>query len=579
MIYLTAIPDDYYFTWQLEIQLYNFNSLGVDPNIIHVLIAYDAKRGLGHYFTELLEKLKDRANFFVYPDDRKQKLYPSSIRPNLIVQHIKAYPKLEKEVIFYYDTDVIFRELPHFEQMLEDSDWHVSDTRNYLDSNYVKKNGSEELFNTMCNYVGINPEIVIANDINCGGAQYLIKNAALQFWEKVEKDCEALFDIMESHNCALADTVACEGNLKSEYIEIQAWCADMWAVLWNAWLFGKTVKINPELDFCWPSNHIQEWYNKKILHYSGNVPKEYNHLFRKGKYVKYSPYYDQDLKKIRIDSCSYPLAELINTYRVKLDKERIELNDMTFLVPIRIDSESRLENIYYTVWYLDKYFKTNIIIAESDSEIKIDHSLLPSTCSYNFLYNDNPSFHRTKINNWLISNAKTPFIALYDADTIIPVKQIVEAIELLRNNTCQMAFPYDGSFTSVDSLFKEIFGKILDDTLFTLNVDKFPVAAKRSYGGVVFINKKEYVNAGMDNEHFTHWGPDDIERSKRMKNLEHIVKRINGPLFHLPHSRLENSFYKDISQRIEFMEEYFKICNMKDVALKAYIQTWPWFNK
>jgi len=29
MLYITAIPDDYYFTWQLEVQLLNFHSLAV----------------------------------------------------------------------------------------------------------------------------------------------------------------------------------------------------------------------------------------------------------------------------------------------------------------------------------------------------------------------------------------------------------------------------------------------------------------------------------------------------------------------------------------------------------------------
>jgi hypothetical protein len=28
MIFLSAQPDDFYFTWQLELQIHNFNSLG-----------------------------------------------------------------------------------------------------------------------------------------------------------------------------------------------------------------------------------------------------------------------------------------------------------------------------------------------------------------------------------------------------------------------------------------------------------------------------------------------------------------------------------------------------------------------
>jgi hypothetical protein len=46
MIYLSAQPDDYYFLWQLKLQLFNFNRLGIRPNNIHVLIGYNKERGV-----------------------------------------------------------------------------------------------------------------------------------------------------------------------------------------------------------------------------------------------------------------------------------------------------------------------------------------------------------------------------------------------------------------------------------------------------------------------------------------------------------------------------------------------------
>ncbi|MDE1193011.1 MAG: galactosyltransferase-related protein [Arachidicoccus sp.] len=295
--------------------------------------------------------------------------------------------------------------------------------------------------------------------------------------------------------------------------------------------------------------------------------------------MKYSPYHDTQLQEIRKDSCSFPLVQLIESYKKNFDKKRIELTDITFLIPVRIDSESRLQNIYYLTNYLDKYFTTNTLIIEDDKEQKVDILLLPINCTYNFLYDSNPLFEHTKINNLLIKKATTKFIIIQDTDVIVPVQQILQAVNVLRENKYDMVYPYDGSFTSVDSLSKEMFGKILDSDLFLLNENKFLTGVKRSYGGSVLIHREKYINAGMENEFFASWGPEDIERQKRMKNLGYKVKRIEGSLFHLPHDRLDNSFYESSEHRIRYMEEYLKICSMQKTELEKYIQTWPWANK
>jgi hypothetical protein len=94
MIYLNAQPDDYYFTWQIELQLLNFSKLGIRPEDIHILIGYHPKRGLYHHFQELIAHNSNKATFFAYPDNRTYKRYPSTIRPHIIKQHILAHPEL-----------------------------------------------------------------------------------------------------------------------------------------------------------------------------------------------------------------------------------------------------------------------------------------------------------------------------------------------------------------------------------------------------------------------------------------------------------------------------------------------------
>ena len=200
MIYLSAQPDAYYFTWQIELQVFNFKNLGIAPEHIHVLLGYHSEIGLERHFTELMEKLADKASFFAYPDNRVNPKYASSIRPHIIQQHLKAFPYLQDECIFYHDSDIIFRELPNFPEMLASEKWYVSDTRNYLDTNYIKSFGEKELLSKLCDIVGVSPNKIIAQDANCGGAQYLLKSTSLAFWEKLEHDCEALYRYMLAFN-------------------------------------------------------------------------------------------------------------------------------------------------------------------------------------------------------------------------------------------------------------------------------------------------------------------------------------------------------------------------------------------
>lgn len=578
MIYLTAQPDEFYFTWQLELQLFNFYQLGIKPKDIHVLIGYDEKKGLRDYFKELIENNKDKASFYTYPDLREKKNYASSLRPYLIQRHFLKYPWLEGENIFYHDSDIVFRELPDFTSLVNGDTWYVSNTRDYLDSGYLKQFLDEDTFNALCKIVGVSPVKVIENDPNCGGAQYLLKKVPSSFWNKMEKDCEAVYDFLSEFNKTKESAFQEQCGYHEEYNGIQAWCADMWCLFWNALLYKKDIKVSKELDFCWATSDISAWNRMKILHYSGAVEKEDTNHFRKLNYVNFSPVFDIKLKKVIKSSASISLVNIIDQYAENMRDKRINIEDVSFLIPVRIDSESRLENLYIVTHYLKKYFHTSILIGESDITSKIDLSLLPTSCGYYFLEDHNKLLHRTRVNNFLIRQSRTPIIVIYDTDVVLPIDQVIEATNLLRSKEVAMVAPYDGVFVSVDSLFKTMFGKLLDPILLTLNKNKFYTSVERSWGGCAFISKEKYQRAGLENEFISSWGPEDVERPKRLKNLGFKVNRIKGPLFHLPHERKENSGYSDLGLYYQFMEEYLKICNMHKPQLEQYVKSWPWIN-
>ncbi|TAN19992.1 MAG: hypothetical protein EPN37_02585 [Chitinophagaceae bacterium] len=571
MIFLSAQPDTYYFLWQLELQLFNFHQLRVPRENVHVLITFDPQRELRKEFQALIDE-NQYATFFTYPDKRESKNYPSSIRPHIIKQHLIAFPALHQEAIFYHDSDILLSALPDFEGMLPGETWYVSDTRSYIDSRYIKSAAGEKLFYQMCDIVHISPQVVMADDENAGGAQYLLKNISYAFWDKVEKDCESIYKLLSNHNTTEGEKYYIEtGNPVSKYHGIQAWCADMWAVLWNAWLFGYEVKIHTDIDFCWPYDSLNR--KKKILHYSGKVDKENEKLFCKTRYIHYPPYYDH-IEKIDKNTCSSLITGIIRQYLKEKNNRKVNLKDVTFLIPVRIDSEERLENLSMVIRYLDKYFDTHVLIAEADKDSKVSGLSLPDCCHLIFIEDHEPVFHHTCYNNLLTVESATPIIAIYDTDVVFSTSQILEAVTLIRNGKADYVSPYDGAFVSVDRLFKAMFGKLFDAELLQHNVGKFGTGTYRSWGGTAFLNRQFFIDAGMDNEKIDSWGPEDIERMKRMQILGYVVKRIKGPLFHLPHPSSLNSGYHDLSIRIRLMEEYLKISSMRKEELKEYVGTW-----
>jgi len=257
-------------------------------------------------------------------------------------------------------------------------------------------------------------------------------------------------------------------------------------------------------------------------------------------------------------------------------KNKIDFRDVTFLIPVRIDSNSRLQNLNTIISYLDKFLFTKIIILESDSIQRVDSRDIPEICSYHFINDCNNILHRTRLINMLVELAETQFIAIYDTDVVFPIRQLVSSLTLLRTGKCDMVFPYQGEFINVDHLGKLQFMTDLDPEKLTLNKQQYTKIMERSLGGAFIVDKNIYKKAGKENENFTSWGMEDLERVKRMKILGYTINRIRGSLFHLPHARLINSTYPDIETRNNLITEFLIISSMDKAQLQAYIKTWPW---
>lgn len=276
--FICAQPTSLFYAWQIEVLINNFMEMGINPNNIDI-VCWKINNVIPVEWVKLTQKYP--ANFFFYDDTRVEKNYISSIRPNILKQHFKAHPELENDAIFYHDCDIVFTKPINWEQFLQDDKWYGSDTRWYIAHSYILSKG-QDVVDEMCKIVGIDEQIIKDNELNSIGAQYLMKGINADFWDNVEKDCEKLYkDITTLNNQKKAKDPS--------HHELQIWCADMWAVLWNGWKLGKETVCHPDLEFAWGTSTEDDYNRLNILHNAGVVNSS-DGLFYKAEFMNKLPY-------------------------------------------------------------------------------------------------------------------------------------------------------------------------------------------------------------------------------------------------------------------------------------------------
>jgi hypothetical protein len=127
--------------------------------------------------------------------------------------------------------------------------------------------------------IGIDVETIKENQKNSGGGQYLIKNSNCELWDKIYKDSIKLYDQMLNY----------QKRFPINPGQIQFWTAEMWALLWNLWMYGFETKITDEMSFSWATDDIKKYEQHPILHMAGVTDNLKTTKFYKGDYINIDP--------------------------------------------------------------------------------------------------------------------------------------------------------------------------------------------------------------------------------------------------------------------------------------------------
>jgi predicted glycosyltransferase involved in capsule biosynthesis len=248
----------------------------------------------------------------------------------------------------------------------------------------------------------------------------------------------------------------------------------------------------------------------------------------------------------------------------------IDFRDVTFIIPIRFDSEDRKRNFKITINFLEKNFDTNIIVMESDKDSSEDFiKSVSEKLTYVFEKNDDHLFHRTKMLNIMTKMSKTNIVVNYDVDVLFKPEQYLASRNALRHNF-DFAFPYSGKFYDIPPRYFDI---ILNNEFDSINLNTCTLFNVNSLGGAIFFKKDSYSKIGLENEKFISWGHEDWERVVRIEKMGYQIFRVDGILYHLTHHRTHNSSGSNPMYGNN-ANEYEKIVSMNNEQLSDYIKTW-----
>lgn len=254
----------------------------------------------------------------------------------------------------------------------------------------------------------------------------------------------------------------------------------------------------------------------------------------------------------------------------------LDLKDVTFLIPIRLDSINRMENLLMAIDHLTSQFETNIHILEADGYNNgLLRKLLPETINHTFIEDYDPIFHRTHYINRMVKNCPSPFMAVWDSDVLSPPAQIIEAVDWLRRGEADFVRPYDNKFLDTSMIIRELYFRTRNILILQKHQGKMtPLYPPFPVGGGFFANLEKYKESGLENERFYGWGIEDGERVNRWNILGYNYKNTSGVMYHLSHPRGKNSQFHCPQQMDVKNAELYRIISMSKKQLNDEISGW-----
>lgn len=233
--------------------------------------------------------------------------------------------------------------------------------------------------------------------------------------------------------------------------------------------------------------------------------------------------------------------------------------DLTFLIPVKLESSDRVKNLITVLTYLIRNYDARILVREFDKKSKFNELVspqlveifkkIPDNLEFSYEVQDKNYFHKTKILNDLLEMSTTSVVCNYDTDVILPITSVNRAYQMIISGKSDAVYPYGvGAYQKAVNYNEDLYEKFVSSEMNDIdikNIQKYSSTGSSTIGWCQFIRRENYINSFMMNEEFAAWGPEDCELFYRLNILGNKVDRINDYVYHLEHSRTADSWFSN----------------------------------
>jgi hypothetical protein len=253
------------------------------------------------------------------------------------------------------------------------------------------------------------------------------------------------------------------------------------------------------------------------------------------------------------------------------------MRELSFVIPIRVDTPDRLENCETVLRFLTYHFpESEIQLVEQDRRTQT----APLRASFprviwRFDFNDQHFRRGVALNSGILGSTR-PCVCAYDTDVLIDPRALRESVHLISSGQWPIVIPFNCIFIEVSGDRRRKLIDTLDirglSTIGRVSaVPKHPdIGARVLSGAVMMCDTEVAILEGGYNRKMVSYGWEDIEFFKRFAKLGHYSYVLgNYSLIHLDHRRGPDSRINEMYQVNKM--EFDKVAKMSRADLEKYV--------
>lgn len=265
------------------------------------------------------------------------------------------------------------------------------------------------------------------------------------------------------------------------------------------------------------------------------------------------------------------------------------MNDITFIIHLRKDSEERQKNADIIIPYYRQIVPgCKFIIVEDDISKNFEYFANDSDINYILMYNKG-QHNKCKGYNLGLSNSTSDIVCFLDIDCIVSEENIKKAVNNVYRNSgltigyngvcVYFDYPIKSQIKNINGLYDFLVSFVDTSKLITeYKTENYHIANTHAVGGVLLGKRQTFIDIGGFNPNFKGWGYEDNEIIIRAKKLDipSFYINTNKPyLLHLPHISKANKNKENTHSSFKLNEqEFLQIKSLSKNKLEEYIKSW-----